>query len=58
MQIISDNNFLRDSYNVRSERLAAIQGNFADIQTVLQAPAHIATWAATCFDKFCKLSEP
>jgi len=30
--------------------LIAIQENFGSIQTELQAPANIATWADDCYD--------
>ena len=52
MAVIQDNNFSLDTYGTRTERLISIQGNFASIQPVLAAPAHIATWAATCSDVF------
>ena len=50
MPVVVDNVFSRDTYGMRAERLIAIQGNFASIQTELQAPAHIATWAVNCAD--------
>jgi len=32
--------------------LIAIQENFGSIQTELQAPANIATWADDCYDVY------
>jgi hypothetical protein len=55
MPVIVDNNFSQDTYGMRTERLIAIQGNFATIQTELQAPAHIETWAEDCFDVYSNL---
>jgi hypothetical protein len=52
MPVVVDNNFSKDSYGMRSERLSAIQGNFATIQTELAAPAHIETWAEDCYDVY------
>lgn len=55
MPVILDNNFAKDTYGVRTERLIAIQGNFASIQPELQAPAHIESWAEDCFDVYSNL---
>ena len=57
MPIIVNNNFANDTYNVRSERLAAIQGNFASMQPDLQAPDYIETWAESCYDNFAQAWE-
>jgi hypothetical protein len=55
MPVVVNNNFTEDSYGMRSERLSAIQGNFATIQPVLAAPVHIATWAVDCYDVYADL---
>jgi hypothetical protein len=55
MPVVVDNNFSQDTYGTRTERLIAIQGNFASIQPELQAPAHIVTWAVDCFDVYSNL---
>ena len=52
MPVVVDNVFSRDTYGVRAERLIAIQENFGSIQTELQAPANIATWADDCYDVY------
>ncbi len=52
MPIIRNNNFSKDTYGARAERLNAIQGSFANIQPELQAPAHIAEWAVDCYDTY------
>ena len=57
MPIIVNNNFANDTYNVRSERLAAIQGNFASMQPELNAPDYIETWAESCYDNFAQAWE-
>jgi hypothetical protein len=43
MPVVVDNNFSKDSYGMRSERLIAIQDNFAFIQSELNTPGDIAT---------------
>jgi len=55
MPIIRNNNFSKDSYGARAERLNGIQGSFANIQPELQAPAHIAEWAVDCYDVYMHL---
>ena len=55
MPVVVDNNFSKDSYGMRSERLIAIQENLPTVQPDLQAPAAIVTWAATCHDVFLAL---
>ena len=52
MPVIQNNNFSQDTYGNRAERLIAIQENFGSIQTELQAPANIATWADDCYDVY------
>ena len=52
MPIVVDNNFGKDSYNIRAERLNAIQGNLETFQPVLNAPPAIITWAEDCYDIF------
>ena len=52
MPVVVDNVFSRDTYGVRAERLIAIQENFGSIQTELQSPANIATWADDCYDVY------
>ncbi len=44
MPIVVNNNFSQDTYGIRTERLIAIQGNFALIQPELSASAHISNW--------------
>ena len=44
MPIVVNNNFSQDTYGMRTERLIAIQGNFALIQPELSSPAHITNW--------------
>lgn len=55
MPTIVDNNFTIDSYPMRSERLNTIQGNLSSIQSELNAPANIVTWAEDCYDVFSDL---
>ena len=55
MPVVLNNNFSEDTYGIRIERLIAIQGNFASIQPVLNAPANIADWAEDCADVFSNL---
>ena len=55
MPVVVNNNFSQDTYGMRTERLIAIQGNFASIQPELSAPANISTWAADCFDVYANL---
>lgn len=55
MPVILDNNFAKDTYGIRTERLIAIQGNFSTVQPDLQAPAHIESWADDCFDIYSNL---
>jgi hypothetical protein len=50
-----DNNFSRDFYGMSTERLSAIQGNFASIQTELNAPTNYETWAVDCYGKYAEL---
>jgi hypothetical protein len=52
MSLIVNNNFIDDTYKIRSERLLTIQKNFVSIQFILQAPVHIASWAKDCSDAF------
>ena len=52
MPVVINNNFSQDTYGMRAERLIAIQGNFASIQSELNAPEHIVEWAADCSDAF------
>jgi hypothetical protein len=52
MPVVVDNNFSLDTYGNRTERLIAIQSNFASIQTELVAPANIETWAEDCYDVY------
>ena len=52
MSVVVDNSFSADTYGMRTERLIAIQTNFASIQTELQAPANIETWAEDCYDVY------
>lgn len=52
MSVVVNNDFSNDTYGIRAERLNAIQGNFSSIQTELEAPANIETWAATCYDDY------
>ncbi len=55
MPIIKNNNVTHDTFNERAERLSAIQGNLTSIQSELQAPAYIITWAENCYDLFMDL---
>lgn len=55
MSVVVDNLFSRDTYATRTERLIAIQGNFAAVQPFLNAPAEIADWAEDCKDVFTDL---
>lgn len=52
MPIVVDNNFGKDSYGIRAERLNAIQGNLTSFQPVLNAQPAIVTWAEDCYDVF------
>ena len=52
MPLVVDNNFQNDNYNIRAERLNAIQGNLESFQPVLNAPPAIVTWAEDCYDNF------
>ena len=55
MPIIRNNNFIRDSFGTRIERLITIQGNFGLVQPELLAPAHIVAWTANCMDAFSNI---
>ena len=55
MPVVVDNVFSRDTYGMRSERLIAIQSNFASIQPELSAPAEVATWSDDCYDVYANL---
>ncbi len=55
MPIVVNNNFSEDSFEMRSERLSAIQGNFATIQPELSAPDYIAECAEDCYDVYAEL---
>jgi len=55
MSVVVDNLFSRDTYATRTERLIAIQGNFASIQPFLNALAEIATLAEDCKEVFTDL---
>jgi hypothetical protein len=55
MPIIKNNNVTHDTFNERAERLSAIQGNLTSIQSELQAPAYIISWAENCYDLFMDL---
>ena len=55
MPVVLNNNFSNDTYGVRTERLIAIQGNLASIQSELQVPANILTWSEDCNDVFSNL---
>ena len=55
MPVVVDNVFSRDTYGMRSERLIAIQSNFASIQPELSAPAEVATWSDDCYNVYSNL---
>jgi hypothetical protein len=55
MPVVQNNNFSLDTYGMRSERLIAIQSNFASIQPELSAPAEVATWSDDCYDVYANL---
>ncbi len=56
MSVFFDNVFSRDNNATRTARLLTIQQNLASIQSELNAPAHIVTWAATCYDAYINLT--
>ena len=55
MDVVKDNNFSKDTFGVRIERLIAIEGNIASIQDELQAPAHIINWSSNCCSIFTNI---
>ena len=55
MPIVVDNNFKRDTYGIRAERLNAIQGNLASFQPVINAQPPIVTWSTDCYDVFTQM---
>ena len=43
MPLIQNNDFANDTHGSRAERLNAIQGNFASIQSRYSTPAHFVS---------------
>lgn len=56
MPIISNNNFNRDDYSTRMERLNAIQASIQSLQAELELPEFLFDWAKTCYDEYFDLS--
>jgi hypothetical protein len=52
MPIIRNNNITHDTFSDRCDRLSSIQSLLTSIQSELQAPAYIVTWAVDCYDVF------